>query len=101
MDHLKMPEAASGFGVEREHTFREEIRARSMAAVPIVVGVADWDVHDAARQVRRERRPRIILPRAVPGAVQPRVVAELAGARNQIENPELFSGARVESPDGP
>ena len=71
-----------------------------MAAVLVAERHADRDVDEAEIRIRRVGRPRVVLAdarRADLRAVLPRVGAELAGLRNQVELPQLLAGPDVEA----
>ena len=60
-------------------------------------GRVGGNVDDPALVVGRHRGPRGHVPRVLPGIVLPRLVPVLAGARDDVELPPEFAGARVET----
>src|SRR6185312_717428 len=88
--------------VDRDDAVREQVVPRAIAAVLVAQSLADRNVDEPEIRIRGVRRPGVGLADADGAdlrAVRPRVRAELAGLRNQIELPELLARVHVEAAD--
>ena len=88
MNHLEMPEALAGAGIERKQAIAEQIGALSVGAVEVVFGTADGNVDDAALLIDGEFAPGVCAADRFPGIFRPGVVSEFAGMRNGVEDPD-------------
>src|SRR5262249_33342884 len=95
VDHLEVPDAPAGPGIQRNQAVAEEIRARSIGAVEVVFRTARRDVDDAAGGVDRELGPGVGAADRLPRVLRPRVVSELAFARDRVERPDEATGTDV------
>src|SRR3982074_759948 len=98
VDHLKMPQAFAGAGIERQQTVTEQIGSVTIGAIKVVLRAGGRRIHDAALLVDRELAPHIRPAHALPGIFRPRVVSKLARTRDRVKGPPLLPGAHVESP---
>ena len=99
---LEVPLPHAGLHVDRDDAVREQVVARTMAAVFVAEAFADGDVDETEFRIGAVRRPRIVLAdadRPDLRAVLPRFGAELTRLRNEIELPELLAGVHVEAAD--
>ena len=101
VDELVVPDALAGPGVQAHQALREQVVAGPMAAVEIVGGRLDRQIHVAQLQVGRHRCPHPGVAAVAPGVVLPGLVAELARLGDGVEDPQLLAGARVEPADEP
>ena len=85
--------------VERHQAFGKQVRARTMAAVPVVGRRAERQVDVAELFVGRHVRPHVGVAGVGARIVAPRLVAELALLRNRMQRPQLLAGAHVEAAD--
>src|SRR5262249_29168185 len=79
VDHLEVPEAFAGPGIEGQQAIAKEIRAFAVDSVEVVLGTGGRRVDDAALLIDGELAPHIGAADALPRIFRPRVVAELAG----------------------
>ena len=100
VDHLEVPEALAGGGVERDEGVGEKIFPVALGTIEVGLGRLRRDVNDAAFLVERLARPRHDAGGRLPGVGGPGVVAEFAGAWNQVENPAARTGAHIEAAHG-
>ena len=94
-----MPLPLAGPGVQRDQTLGEQVVAAPVAAVPVVRRRRHRQVDEAELVVAAHHRPHVRVPGVLPGAVEPRLVAELAGLRNRVEDPAHLAGAHVVAAD--
>ena len=99
MDRLEVPVALAGIEIEADDGARKEIGAGTMAAEVVAGGVFGREIHAVQLFVDRDRRPVAGVARVRPRIVLPRVVAELAGLRNRVEDPQTLAGAHVVAAD--
>src|SRR5439155_22249788 len=92
---LVMPLALASLEIERDQTLAEEARAGTVAAVVIARRQLDRQIHHAELFVDRHLRPHAGVAGVGPRILLPRVVAEFAGLRNRVEDPEPLPGPRV------
>ena len=95
VDRLEVPDAFAGCGVQRDEALREEVVARTVAAVVVVGPQFDRQVHMAQLGVRAERGPHRCVAGVLPGSVLPCLVSVLAGLRNGVKGPQQFARDRV------
>ena len=100
VDHLEMPEPLASGGVERDEGVGEKIFPVALGAIEVGLGRLRRDVNDAAFLVERLARPRHDAGGRLPGVGGPGVVAEFAGAWNQVKNPAARAGAHIEAAHG-
>ena len=96
MDLLEVPAVLAGLRLDRDHRDAEQIVAGPHRAVEIGAGVARREVDETELGVDGRCLPdgrAAVFPRVVVGG--PRVVTDLAGARDRIERPAQLTGARV------
>src|SRR6266850_156504 len=96
MRELEVPLPLSGFQVDADQRFGEQIVAGPMAAVVVGRRRLDRQVHEPELLVDGDLRPDADVAVGRPRFAFPRVVAELTRPRNRVELPELLPGARVE-----
>ena len=100
MDDLEVPDALAGPGVEaRAMLSAEQVVAGPRAAVVVAGGVLGRQVDVAELLVAADQRPGAAVARVGPRVVQPRLVAELALARHDVEGPQVLAGADVVAAD--
>jgi len=99
MHHLEVPDPFSGSGIQREQAVAEQVGARAIAAVEVVLRTRGRHVDDAAGAIDRHLRPVVRAADALPRIFRPRVVAELPFVRDRVEGPDEASGADVEGTD--
>ena len=100
MHHLVMPFAQTRLHIDRHERVAEQIVARTMSAVFIHQRHADRDVDQAQIGIGGVGRPRVVLAHAFGAdlrAALPRIGAELAGLRHEIELPQLAPRAHVKA----
>src|SRR5689334_15773913 len=95
MHDLEMPFALAGLEIHADQAFSEQVVSRTVTAVKIRTGRLNRQVHQAEFFVDRHLRPDAVVAVGRPGAVFPRIVAELSGSGNGIESPQEFSTADI------
>src|SRR5258705_11966179 len=88
MYELEMPLPLSGSQIDRNHALAEQARARTLGAEVIVRRELDRQVREIELFVRRNLAPYAGVAGVRPRIVQPGVVAEFAGTRDRVEDPE-------------
>ena len=96
---LVVPDALAGLQIDGDETLGEEIVAGTMAAEIIAGRFFDGQVGDAEILVDGHLRPDAGVAGVLPRLLQPRVVAELAGLRNGVEDPQPLARAGVVAAD--
>src|SRR5262249_18219854 len=99
VDHLEVPQALAGPGVERKKCVGEKVRARSVDTVKIVLGARGRRINNAASLVEGEFTPDITSADNLPGVWRPGTVAEPSRMRNGVESPYQLAGSDVERPN--
>ena len=94
-----MPAALAGLDVEGDEAGAEQVVAGPEAAEEVDGRRVGRDVDQAALGIGRHRRPRRDVAGAPPRLVLPRLVPELARARDDVELPQRLAGARVVAED--
>ncbi len=94
-----MPLALAGLQIHRHEAFAEEPRTRTVRAEIVARGQLDGQIGHAEIRVDADLSPRAGVAGIRPRIIQPRVVAEFAGLRDGVKNPEPFPRAHVESAD--
>ena len=97
VDELEVPEALAGLQIDGDEALAEQIVAGPMAAEVVAGRNLDRQVRDAELFVDGHLRPDAGVAGVGPRVLQPRVVAELAGLRNGVEDPEPLAGPRRRS----
>jgi hypothetical protein len=97
VDQLIVPAPLAGTKIDRDQALGEQVVPRTVTAVVIASRQFDRHVDQAELFVDAHLRPDTGIASVRPRIVQPRVVAELAGPRDGVENPEAFAGANVEA----
>ena len=92
---LVVPDALAGLQIDGDEAFAEQVVAGTMAAVVVAGRDLDRQIGDAELLVDGHLRPDAGIAGVGPRVLEPRVVAELAGARNRVEDPQPLAGARV------
>src|SRR5206468_1773213 len=95
MHQLVMPDPLASARVERDERVAKQVVARTIAAVEIEARAAEADERDAPLLVNRELAPVVNAAGILVGLGRPRVVPELAGMRDAVENPLNSSSAHV------
>src|SRR5436190_14509540 len=95
MHQLVMPDAFAGARVERHERVAEQVVARTIAAVEIEARAAEVDERDATPLVDGGLAPVMDAAGLLVGLWRPRVVPELAGMRDAVEDPLYPAGAHV------
>src|SRR5688572_8700943 len=96
MHELEVPLALTGLEIDRDERFREQVVARTVAAVFVDRRRLDREIDDAGLRIGRDLGPDTVVASVFRRSVLPRLVAEFALTWNAVERPELFAGARVE-----
>src|ERR1700687_684049 len=96
---LVMPFASAGFQIHANQTLAQKIVAGPMATVVIPGGRLYRQVGKPQFLVDRHLRPETRVARMLGGDIEPRVVAELAPARDRVEDPQALTRAHVERAD--
>ena len=96
---LEVPAALAGLDVEGDDAGAEEPVPGPEPPVEVDGRRVGGDVHEPQLGVGRHRRPRRHVAGPLPGVVLPRLVAELAGPRDDVELPEVLAGAGVVAQD--
>src|SRR5688572_29632062 len=100
MHLLEVPAVLSRVRVDGNDRDAEQVVAGANSAVKIGTGIAGREIDEVELGIDGRRLPdgrAAELPR---GAVRgPRVMTELAGARNRVERPDELAVARAERPD--
>src|ERR1022692_2902755 len=99
VDHLEMPDAAAGAGIESQKAIGEKIIAVAVGAIKVVLGARCGCVNHAVLLVQCEFTPDVGSADRSPRVLGPGLIAEFAGARNCVEGPDEFSGSHVECAD--
>ena len=84
---LEMPETLSGFRIEREQRVGEQIVPDTVRAVEVECRRAGGGEHDAALLIDGDARPGVRATGDLPRIGRPRIVSELAGARDRVKDP--------------
>ena len=99
VDRLEMPHPLAGLDVEREDAGAEQVVAGPEAAEEVDRRRIGRNVDEPARRIGRHRRPRRHVAGPLPRVVLPRLVAELAGPRNDVELPQVLAALGVVGED--
>ena len=97
-DRLEVPLQLAGVGAERDDAVRVQVGAPPVAAVEVGRGVAGAPVDQVQLRVVRAGHPGGA-PAVAPTVAGPRLVARLAGARNDVKPPALLAGVGIERHD--
>ena len=95
---LLVPAALSCLDIERDQALAKEAVARTMAAVVVARRQLHRHVDEAELFIRGHLRPHTRIAGVGPRIVQPRVVAELAGPRDGVKDPQPPAGPHIEAP---
>src|SRR3989442_1146638 len=96
MYRLEIPLELSGFGVDRDDRVAEQIITRPIATIHIRAGAAYREVNKAALFIDSESKgPNVVAGPIFPTVESPGLISRLSFARDRMELPELFSGARI------
>ena len=95
---LEVPLARSGTQVDAHQGLAEEVVSRPVAPVEVVRRGLHREVDQPQLLVDRDLRPHARVAVLGRGAVQPRVVAELARRGDRVKDPEALARAHVERP---
>ena len=95
MDRLVVPLALTGREIQREDALAEEPVARPVAAVVIAGRHLDAHVDGVELLIDAHLRPHAGVAGVGPRILEPRIVAELAGARHGMKDPAALAGAHV------
>src|SRR5262249_6903716 len=99
MQRLEMPDTFASLRVEADDALGKQVVAGPRAAVVVARGFFGRQIDVAEFLVRGEQRPDAAVARVRGRSVEPRVLAELTGPRNDVEGPQMFAGLRVEAAD--
>ena len=99
VDELEVPDALAGLQIDGDEALGEQVVAGPMAAEVVAGRDLDRQVRDAELLVDGDLRPHAGVAGVLPRLLEPRVVAELAGLRNGVEDPQPLAGARVVAAD--
>src|SRR2546428_5421520 len=91
-----MPDALARLQVDRHEALAKQIVAGPMAAEIVAGGHLDRQVRDAELLVNLKLTPQASMSGVRPRVLQPRVVAELTGLRNRVEDPLPLPRLHVE-----
>src|SRR5207248_3731092 len=92
---LVMPQALAAARIKRDERIAEEVIARAIAAVEIEARAPEVDERNALPLVDRELAPVVDAAGCFVSVGRPRVVPELAGVRDAVEDPLNSAGAHV------
>src|SRR5688572_21053742 len=95
VNELLMPDSLAGARIDRDERVGEQVVALAIAAVEVVARAAESDERDAVLLVNSELAPVVPAAAQLPMALWPRLVAELAFVRNDMEDPRELSGPHV------
>src|SRR6516164_3594904 len=95
MHQLVMPDAFAGACVERHERVAKQVVARPIAAIEIKARAAEADERNAASLVDGGLAPVVDAAGLLVGLWRPRVVPELAGTWDAVEDPLNPPGAHV------
>ncbi len=95
MDKLEMPDAFTGFCIQRHQGLAEQVIAGTVAAVHIAGGGFHRHVDDAAFEIGRHRGPGTGVAGVGIRVVAPGFRAKLPGARNRVKDPQHFTRVQV------
>ena len=98
-DALKVPDAAPGPGVEREHTVGEQVVSVPGHTVEVEGRRSGGGKHHRVLRIDSDAGPGIGAPGNRVGVLRPRLVAELARLRNGVKDPADFPAVDVEGTD--
>ena len=101
MHQLKVPLALSGSQIDRHQTLGEQVVPGTLAPVVVVRGHLHGQIRHSQLFIDRNLRPHAGVAAVGPGILLPRVVAELAGSRDRVEDPEALAGSHVVPADIP
>src|SRR5262245_28559248 len=87
VNELLMPDPLAGASIDRDERVGVQVVAFAIAAVEVVTRGAESDERDAVLLVDRELAPVVHATADLVMAFRPRVVAELAFVRNDMEDP--------------
>src|SRR5262249_46746191 len=96
MHELVMPLAHTGFEVDRDNRFAEQIRTRTMTAVIIARRQLDGQICEPQLFIDADLAPDSRIARVLGRILFPGVVSELAWLRNGVEDPQPLPRASVE-----
>src|SRR5262245_37699483 len=96
MDELEVPDSLTGANVHTDKAVRKEISARPMSAVRVVGCGLHVQVDITKFCIDGERPPDAGVAGVFGRPSLPRVVTELALARNCVEGPLLLTGPNIE-----
>ncbi len=96
---LVVPLALAGLQIDGDEAFGEQVVAGPIGAEVIAGRALDRQIRDLQLGVDADLSPRAGVAGVRPRVFQPRLVAELAGLRNRVEDPQALAGAHVESAD--
>ena len=96
---LEVPAPLPGLDVEREDAAAEQVVARPVARVALHRRGIGHEIDEPQLGVGGGGGPRRHVARPLPGVVVPRLVPELAGARDGVELPEHLAGGGVHAHD--
>ena len=101
VNRLEVPRALAGLKVDGHDAVREQVVAGPVPPVEVAGGRLHRQVDVAQLGVDGHLTPHPGIARVAPRVGQPRVVAELVGAGNRVEDPLPFAGPGVVAPDVP
>ncbi len=97
MNHLEVPQAPAGPGIQREQAVAEQVRPPAIGAVKVVLRARRRRKDDATLLVDRKFAPHVRSAHALPRVLWPGLIAELAGTWNRVEGPHQLARAHVKS----
>jgi len=95
VDHLEVPEALAGAGVESEEAITEKTDAGTVGTVEIIGWGAEGKVGDAALFIDGDFAPGVDAAEEFPGVFGEGFVAEFAGVGDGVELPGEFAGEDI------
>ena len=95
MNHLEMPDALAGAGVEGHQALREQIVAGAVAAIKIVGGRLGRQIDVAQLEVGAHHGPDAAVAGVAPGFFLPGLDTEIALLGNRAEGPDQLAATHV------